>query len=86
MGAGLARRFRDLHAGMFEEYRRLCRAGAFRPGDRHLWRGADRGDSAAVPAVRSRSRCHAALPWSLGRDCLLLSRNLGERDVDEFYG
>lgn len=39
MGAGIAVQFKRRWPRMYDEYRSLCAAGSFRPGDVFLWRG-----------------------------------------------
>jgi O-acetyl-ADP-ribose deacetylase (regulator of RNase III) len=44
MGAGVAKGFHERYPKMYEEYRRLCKAGPrqFNPGDSFLWKQAGR--------------------------------------------
>jgi O-acetyl-ADP-ribose deacetylase (regulator of RNase III) len=42
MGAGIAVDFKRRWPAMYDEYHRLCKAGAFKPGDVFTWEARDR--------------------------------------------
>jgi O-acetyl-ADP-ribose deacetylase (regulator of RNase III) len=75
MGAGIAVRFREDFPEMYEEYRRICKAGELLPGDTFIY---DAGEVVVYNAAsQDKPGPDARLPW------LISSVSVALADADE---